>query len=73
MGAMEKRFDWGKFFNLPEPDDAETVYRKSTRLTIRLRYWYEMRVPFASIRYGDPNPDHWGLMLYRNRPREFMA
>jgi len=37
-----------KFFNLPEPDDAETVYRKSTKLTIRLRYWYEMRVPFAN-------------------------
>ncbi len=37
-----------KFFNLPEPDEAETVYRKSTRLTIRLRYWYEMRVPFAN-------------------------
>jgi hypothetical protein len=37
-----------KFFNLPEPDPAETVYRKSTRLTIRLRYWYEMRVPFAN-------------------------
>jgi hypothetical protein len=37
-----------KFFNLPEPDDAETVYRKATRLTIRLRYWYEMKVPFAN-------------------------
>ncbi|MBJ6764007.1 pilus assembly protein [Myxococcaceae bacterium JPH2] len=37
-----------KFFNLPEPDESETVYRKATRLTIRLRYWYEMRVPFAN-------------------------
>jgi hypothetical protein len=37
-----------KFFNLPEPDDSETVYRKATRLTIRLRYWYELRVPFAN-------------------------
>jgi hypothetical protein len=36
------------FFNLPLPDDAETAYRKSTRLTIRLRYFYEMRVPFAN-------------------------
>jgi hypothetical protein len=36
------------FFNLPLPDDSETAYRKSTRLTIRLRYWYEMRVPFAN-------------------------
>ncbi|QSQ25042.1 pilus assembly protein [Pyxidicoccus parkwayensis] len=37
-----------KFFNLPEPDDTELVYRKSTRLTIRLRYWYQLRVPFAN-------------------------
>ncbi|SEU17200.1 TadE-like protein [Myxococcus fulvus] len=37
-----------KFFNLPEPDDSELVYRKATRLTIRLRYFYEMKVPFAN-------------------------
>ncbi|WP_163998330.1 TadE/TadG family type IV pilus assembly protein [Pyxidicoccus caerfyrddinensis] len=37
-----------KFFNLPEPDESELVYRKSTRLTIRLRYWYQLRVPFAN-------------------------
>ncbi|NMO21748.1 pilus assembly protein [Pyxidicoccus fallax] len=37
-----------KFFNLPEPDESELVFRKSTRLTIRLRYWYELRVPFAN-------------------------
>ncbi|HZI16018.1 MAG TPA: TadE family protein [Myxococcus sp.] len=37
-----------RFFNLPEPDDSELVFRKATRLTIRLRYWYQMRVPFAN-------------------------
>jgi hypothetical protein len=37
-----------KFFNLPLPDDQEEVYRKSTVLQIRLRYWYEMRIPFAN-------------------------
>jgi hypothetical protein len=31
----------------------------------------EIRIPFASIRYVDPNPHHWGILLYRNRPREF--
>ena len=31
----------------------------------------ELRIPFSSIRYVDPNPDHWGVLLYRNRPREF--
>jgi hypothetical protein len=31
----------------------------------------EMRVPFSSIRYGESDPEQWGIMLYRNRPREF--
>jgi hypothetical protein len=37
-----------KFFNLPLPDNQEDVYRKSTVLQIRLRYWYEMKIPFAN-------------------------
>jgi len=37
-----------KFFNLALPDDDETVYRKATILSIRVRYWYELRVPFAN-------------------------
>lgn len=31
----------------------------------------EMRIPFTSIRYSDPNPERWGVLLYRNRPRDF--
>lgn len=31
----------------------------------------EMRVPFSSLRYADSNPEQWGIMLYRNWPREF--
>ena len=31
----------------------------------------EMRIPFTSIRYSDPDPERWGVLLYRNRPREF--
>ena len=30
----------------------------------------EMRVPFSSLRYNDGDPQTWGLMLYRNYPRE---
>ncbi|MBF5045549.1 pilus assembly protein [Aggregicoccus sp. 17bor-14] len=37
-----------KFFNLPEPDSSEVQYRKATLLQIRLRYWYELTVPFAN-------------------------
>jgi len=31
----------------------------------------EIRIPFSSLRYTDPNPAQWGILLYRNRPRDF--
>ena len=31
----------------------------------------EMRIPFSSIRYADPNPSHWAILLYRNVPRTY--
>lgn len=30
----------------------------------------EMRVPFSSLRYDNPNPSEWGLVIYRNYPRD---
>ena len=30
----------------------------------------EMRIPFSTLRYDNPNPAEWGIMLYRNWPRE---
>lgn len=30
----------------------------------------EMRIPFSSLRYDNPNPEQWGLIFYRNRPRD---
>ena len=44
--ALEQKI--AKFFNLPLPDNDEEVYRKATVLSIRVRYWYELRVPFAN-------------------------
>ncbi len=39
---------------------------------IGARGWtLEMRIPFSSLRYTEPNPERWGILLYRNRPREF--
>jgi hypothetical protein len=37
-----------KLYNLSVPDSAEDSYRRNTLLQIRLRYWYEMKVPFAN-------------------------
>lgn len=30
----------------------------------------EIRVPFSSLRYASRNPEAWGVMLYRNYPRD---
>jgi hypothetical protein len=30
----------------------------------------EARIPFSSLRYENPNPEQWGLILYRNYPRD---
>lgn len=37
-----------KFFNLQIPDNQEELFRRATVLQIRVRYWYEMRIPFAN-------------------------
>jgi hypothetical protein len=31
----------------------------------------EIRIPFSSLRYGRDDPQTWGILLYRNRPRDF--
>ena len=31
----------------------------------------EMRIPFSSLRYEGRGPQTWGIMLYRNYPRDF--
>jgi hypothetical protein len=31
----------------------------------------EIRIPLSSLRYGNSNPQTWGILLYRNYPREF--
>jgi hypothetical protein len=30
----------------------------------------ELRIPFSSLRYASRNPEAWGIMLYRNYPRD---
>ena len=31
----------------------------------------EMRIPFSSLRYKNGDPQTWGILLYRNLPRQF--
>jgi hypothetical protein len=31
----------------------------------------ELRIPLSSLRYGDSDPQRWGILIWRNYPREF--
>ncbi|MBK9375058.1 MAG: carbohydrate binding family 9 domain-containing protein [Holophagales bacterium] len=31
----------------------------------------EIRIPFSSLRYEKKDPQTWGILVYRNRPRDF--
>jgi hypothetical protein len=33
-------------------------------------YVVELRIPFSSLRYQQSNPQVWGIIMYRNMPRE---
>ncbi len=54
-------------------DSAPDFYWDSAgRITAR-GWTLELRIPFSSLRYqsNGGGPQQWGIMLYRNRPREF--
>ncbi len=46
MPDLEKHI--AKFFNLKVDDDQEEAFRRATVLSVRVRYWYQMRIPFAN-------------------------
>ena len=52
-------------------DQAPDYFWESIGKITERGWQMEMRIPFSSIRYTDPNPEQWGILLYRNRPREF--
>jgi Domain of unknown function (DUF5916) len=53
-----------------EDSSLDLYWDSATRLG-KDRWFLEMRIPFSSLRYGKGDPQTWGIMLYRNRPRQF--
>jgi hypothetical protein len=53
-----------------EDSSPDFFFETATRIT-RRGWTLEMRIPFSSLRYRDVDPQTWGIMLYRNYPREF--
>jgi hypothetical protein len=53
-----------------EDSSPDFFWNAAARLT-PTGWQLELRVPFSSLRYPSADPRTWGIMLYRNWPREF--
>ncbi|HSU81265.1 MAG TPA: DUF5916 domain-containing protein [Thermoanaerobaculia bacterium] len=51
----------------PSPD----FYWDSAARITATGWTLEIRVPFSSLRYNSADVQTWGILLYRNRPRDF--
>ena len=53
-------------------EDSAPDYFWDAAARITDRGWtLEIRVPFSSLRYRSADPQTWGILLYRNYPRDF--
>ena len=53
-----------------EDASPDFFWQSATRIT-DAGWTLEMRVPFSSLRYRNAEPQTWGILLYRNYPRDF--
>jgi hypothetical protein len=53
-----------------EDNSADFYWDSATRLGPE-GWTLEIRIPFSSLRYERADPQTWGILLYRNRPRDF--
>lgn len=52
-------------------EDSSPDYFWDSAAKVHEKGWTaEARIPFSSLRYDNPNPEQWGLILYRNYPRD---
>jgi hypothetical protein len=52
-------------------DSSPDFYWEAAGKVTERGWQLEIRIPFTSLRYTDPDPEQWGILLYRNRPRDF--
>jgi hypothetical protein len=52
-----------------EDSSPDFFWDSATKLT-ETGWNLEIRIPFSSLRYASRNPEAWGIMLYRNYPRD---
>lgn len=52
-----------------EDNSPDFFWDSATKIT-STGWTLEMRIPFSSLRYSSSNPNEWGIMMYRNWPRD---
>jgi hypothetical protein len=53
-------------------EDSSPDFHWESAARITDRGWtLELRIPFSSLRYRNADPQTWGIILYRNYPRQF--
>ena len=52
-----------------EDSSPDFFWESATKFTAR-GWTLEMRIPFSSLRYKNADPQTWGILLYRNFPRD---
>ena len=52
-----------------EDSSPDFFWESAARITAR-GWTLEMRIPFSSLRYKNVDPQTWGILLYRNYPRD---
>src|SRR6185295_8234329 len=53
-----------------EDNSADFYWDSATRIGPE-GWTLEIRIPFSSLRYERADPQTWGILLYRNHPRDF--
>ncbi|MBZ5559864.1 MAG: carbohydrate binding family 9 domain-containing protein [Acidobacteriia bacterium] len=53
-----------------EDSSPDFFWESATKITAR-GWTLEMKIPFSSLRYNNVDPQTWGILLYRNYPRDF--
>jgi hypothetical protein len=70
--ATPRGVQYDAFTDDASGEDSAPDYFWDAAGRITERGWtLEIRVPFSSLRYRNADPQTWGILLYRNYPRDF--
>jgi uncharacterized protein DUF5916 len=66
-----RNIQYDSVFDDASNEDSAPDFFWDSATRINAHGWtLEMRIPFSSLRYRNANPQTWGILLYRNYPRD---